>query len=166
MLVYSLKAARVTYRCDRLRRRSAVSRCRRDRTRRTCCQAGRRTAGTWTSDRGSASRAPTSHLCWTPTTPQSAPALTLFSTLANRIWKHEASGCFLPGVGHKSSFPTTLYIQRLASLFPISIAVVPLYSVYLCVSVCVLVCFSLCVVIIVFFWLSYLPIQLLSCKSV
>jgi len=31
--------------------------------------------------------------------------------------------------------------------------------------VCVLVCFSLCV-IIVFFWLSYLPIQLISCKSV
>jgi len=37
----------------------------------------------------------------------------------------------------------------LASLFPISIAVVPLYSTYLCVSVCVCVCvcFSLCVVI-------------------
>jgi len=33
-----------------------------------------------------------------------------------------------------------------------------------CVSVCVLVCFSLCVVIIVFFWLWYLPIQLFSCK--
>jgi len=31
--------------------------------------------------------------------------------------------------------------------------------------VCVLVCFSLRV-IIVFFWLSYLPIQLISCKSV
>jgi len=44
----------------------------------------------------------------------------------------------------------TPYIQRLAS-FPISIAAVPLYSAYLCVSVCVLVCFSLCVVIIVFF---------------
>ena len=52
---------------------------------------------------------------------------------------------------NKSNFPTTPYIQRLASLFPISIAVVPLYSAYLCVSVCVLVCFSLCVVIIVFF---------------
>jgi len=42
---------------------------------------------------------------------------------------------------NKSSFPTTPYIQRLASLFPISIAAVPLYSVYLCVSVCALVCF-------------------------
>jgi len=52
---------------------------------------------------------------------------------------------------NKSSFSTTPYIQRLASLFPISIAVVPLYSADLCVSVCVLVCFSLCVVIIVFF---------------
>jgi len=52
---------------------------------------------------------------------------------------------------NKSSFPTTPYVQRLASLFPISIAVVPLYSAYLCVSVCVLVCFSLCVVIIVLF---------------
>ena len=31
----------------------------------------------------------------------------------------------------------TPYIQRLASLFPISIAVVTLYSAYLCVSVCV-----------------------------
>ena len=40
-----------------------------------------------------------------------------------------------------------------------------LTCVCLCVCVCVLVCFSLCV-IIVFFWLSYLPIQLTSCKSV
>jgi len=29
---------------------------------------------------------------------------------------------------NKSSFPTTPYIQPLASLFPISIAVVPFYS--------------------------------------
>jgi len=47
---------------------------------------------------------------------------------------------------NKSCFPTTPYIQRLASLFPISIAVVPLYSAYLCVSVCV--CFCPCVIIV------------------
>jgi len=52
---------------------------------------------------------------------------------------------------NKSSFPTTPYIQRLASLFPMSIAVVPLYSAYLCVSVSVSMFFSLCVVIIVLF---------------
>jgi len=46
---------------------------------------------------------------------------------------------------NKSSFPTTPYIQHLVSLFPISTAVVPLSSAYLCVSVCVLVCFfSVC----------------------
>jgi len=37
---------------------------------------------------------------------------------------------------NRSSFPTTPYTQRLVSLFPISIAVIPLYSAYLCVSVC------------------------------
>jgi len=40
---------------------------------------------------------------------------------------------------NKSTFPTTPYIQRLVSLFPISIAVVLLYSasyLYVCVCVC------------------------------
>jgi len=45
---------------------------------------------------------------------------------------------------NKSSFPTTPYLQRLASLFPISIAVVPLYSAYLCVCVCVSMFLSVC----------------------
>jgi len=50
---------------------------------------------------------------------------------------------------NKSSFPSTPYIQPLASLFPISIAVVPLYSAYLgCVCLCVLVCFFLCVLLL------------------
>ena len=46
---------------------------------------------------------------------------------------------------NKSSFPTTTpYIQRLASLFPILIAVVPLYSAYLCVSVCMFLSVCCC----------------------
>ena len=45
---------------------------------------------------------------------------------------------------YKSSFPTTPYIQCLASLFPISIAVVPLYSAYLCVCLCVSMFLSVC----------------------
>ena len=38
---------------------------------------------------------------------------------------------------NKPSFPTIPYIQHLVSVLPISIAVVSLYSAYLCVSVCV-----------------------------
>jgi len=51
---------------------------------------------------------------------------------------------------NKSSFPTTPYIQRLASLFPISIAVVPLYSACLLVCLCVCV-FFVCVLSLFFF---------------
>jgi len=39
----------------------------------------------------------------------------------------------------------------MASLFPISIAVVPLYSAYLCVSVCVCEYVSVCVLLLLFF---------------
>jgi len=59
---------------------------------------------------------------------------------------------------NKPSFPTISYIQRLVSLLPISIAVVSLYSPYLCVC--------LCVKLLSFFSLSYSSVQLFSCKHV
>ena len=62
---------------------------------------------------------------------------------------------------NKPGFPTTPYIQRLVSLLPISIAVVSLYSAYLCVSVCVCVSMFLSVCYYCFFFsLSYSSIQL------
>ena len=66
---------------------------------------------------------------------------------------------------NKSSFPPTPYIQRLVSLFPILIAVVPLYSA--CLLVCMSVCVFGCVLLglLVFFWLSYLSIQLMELQE-